>query len=61
MGRRNDLLHDRQIGKANILNTHAHKEMHTFVFDGVCGKYGIWMKKLYGMGLYQKSESKCTV
>ena len=32
---------------ANMLNTHAHKEMHIFVFDGAYGKYGIWMKKLY--------------
>ena len=61
MARPNDLLHDSQMRTANILNTHTHKEMHTFVFDGVYGKYGIWMKKLYGMGLYQKSESKCTL
>ena len=46
---------------ADILNTHAHREMHTFVLDGVYGKYGIWMKKLYGMRLYPKSESKCTL
>ena len=43
---------------ANILNTHAHTEKHTFVFDGEYDKYGIWMKKLYRMGLNQQSESK---
>ena len=43
---------------ANILNTHAPTKMHTIVFDGEYGKYGIWIKKLYRMGLTQQSESK---
>ena len=43
---------------ASILNTHTHKEMHTFFCDGEYCKYGIWMKKLYKMGLNQQSESK---
>ena len=43
---------------ANILNTHPPTEMHTFVFDWEYGKYGIWMKKLYRMGLNQQSKSK---
>ena len=43
---------------ANILNSHTPTEMLTFVFDGEYGRYGIWMKKLYRMGLNQQSESK---
>ena len=40
---------------ANTLNTHAHKEMHTF---GEYDKNGIWMNTLYKVGVNQQSESK---